>query len=293
MPLSPYWSGQDSLWKTPGNHSRLRWRPRAGNLFTTHTPVAAGFDRFSPGLMEQYLGRYASDRLHIPLRNLLAFGRGNPDDGSEFFNMAYLAIRGSGAVTGVSRLHGTVSRQIFLPLFPRWPQEEIPVGYVTNGVHTPSWDSAEADELWTKAAGKDRWLGEQAGLERDIRKVSDGDLWKCRATARRSLVEYVRQRHFLEMSRSGAPPEAIEHTKRVFDPNALTLGFARRFASYKRPTLLLHDQEHSFVFCLIHIDRFNLSLPAKRIRPIAMVKRWCGIGHILPDGRRSSRIWYS
>ena len=120
---------------------------RAGNLFTTHTPVAAGFDRFSPAPIEQYLGWYAKERLHISLQELLALGRANPNDPSEYFNMAYLCSRGSGAVDGVSRLHGAVSRQIFASLFPRWPLDEVPVGYVTNGVHTPSWDSAEADTL--------------------------------------------------------------------------------------------------------------------------------------------------
>jgi glycogen phosphorylase len=216
---------------------------RAGNLFTTHTPVAAGFDRFSPALIEKYLGHYAKERLHISLNELLALGRGNPNDSGEYFNMAYLALRGSGAVNGVSRLHGAVSRRIFSSLFPRWPVDEVPVGHVTNGVHMPSWDSAEADNLWTKAAGKDCWKTETESLVQEIRRVSDGEIWQCRATARRELVEYVRQRLPRELAVSGASPEAIERAKQVFDPNALTLGFARRFAAYKRPTLLLHDVE--------------------------------------------------
>ncbi|MGD0141034.1 MAG: alpha-glucan family phosphorylase [Tepidisphaeraceae bacterium] len=216
---------------------------RAGNLFTTHTPVAAGFDRFSPALMEQYLGPYARERLHISLHDLLALGRANPNDPSEYFNMAYLALRGSGAVNGVSRLHGAVSRQIFAPLFPRWPLDEVPVGYVTNGVHTPTWDSAEADDLWTKFAGKERWMGETENLERDIRRVPDNELWQCRATARRELVEYVRQRLPPQLAVSGASPDKIDRAKHVLDPNALTLGFARRFAAYKRPNLLLHDAD--------------------------------------------------
>ena len=115
---------------------------RAGNLFTTHTAVAAGFDRFAPALIEQYLGAYAEKKLGISLHDLLALGRQNPADSSEPFNMAYLAIRGSGAVNGVSRLHGEVSRRLFLPLFPRWPEDEVPIGHVTNGVHMPTWDSA-------------------------------------------------------------------------------------------------------------------------------------------------------
>ena len=119
---------------------------RAGNLFTTHTAVGAGFDRFAPALIEQYLGRYIEGELGISLQHFLALGRRNRDDASESFNMAHLAIRGSGAINGVSKLHGKVSRQLFEPLFPRWPEEEVPVGFVTNGVHMPSWDSAEADE---------------------------------------------------------------------------------------------------------------------------------------------------
>src|SRR5208282_1710769 len=110
---------------------------RAGNLFTTHTAVAAGFDRFDPSLIEQYLGRYAKEKIDISVHSLLALGRQNPNDSSESFNMAYLAIRGSGAANGVSRLHGEVSRQLFEPLFPRWPADEVPVGHVTNGVHVP------------------------------------------------------------------------------------------------------------------------------------------------------------
>ena len=115
---------------------------RAGNLFTTHTAVAAGFDRFAPGLVEHCLGGYARNQLGISLDDLLALGRRNPDDPAEDFNMAYLAIRGSGAVNGVSRLHGEVSRHLFAPLFSRWPMEDIPVAHVTNGVHMPTWDSA-------------------------------------------------------------------------------------------------------------------------------------------------------
>ena len=111
---------------------------RAGNLFTTHTAVAAGFDRFDPALIEQYLGGYAQETLGISLHDLLALGRENPNDASEPFNMAYLAIHGSGAVNGVSRLHGQVSRHLFEPLFPHWPEGEVPVGHVTNGVHMPT-----------------------------------------------------------------------------------------------------------------------------------------------------------
>jgi glycogen phosphorylase len=216
---------------------------RSGNLFTTHTPVAAGFDRFAPVLIEQYLGGYAEQKLGLTLHDLLALGRQNPNDSSESFNMAYLAIRGSGAVNGVSRLHGQVSRRIFTPLFPRWPKEEVPIGHVTNGVHMPTWDSAPADDLWTEACGKDRWLGEVETLDRDIRRVSDVKLWQFRTVASRSFVEYARERLSRQLAASGASPEAVDGAKHLFDPNSLTLGVARRFATYKRPNLLLHDPE--------------------------------------------------
>jgi len=216
---------------------------RAGNLFTTHTAVAAGFDCFAPALIEQYLGGYAEQKLGITLHELLALGRRNPDDSSENFNLAYLAVRGSGAVNGVSRLHGKVSRRLFEPLFPRWPRDEVPVGHVTNGVYMPSWDSAPADDLWTEACGKDRWLGTTETLEHDIRRVSDARLWHFRTVAGKSLVEYARKRLSRQLAASGASPEAVNDAKRLFDPSALTLGFARRFATYKRPNLLLHDPE--------------------------------------------------
>ena len=179
---------------------------RAGNLFTTHTAVPAGFDRFDPALIEHYLGRYAQEKLGIPIRDLLALGRQNANDSSEKFNMAYLAIRGSGAVNGVSRLHGQVSRHIFAPLFPHWPENEVPVGYVTNGVHVPTWDSAPADDLWTTACGKDRWLGTKKTLEQDARRCSDATLWQFRTAASTSLVEFARARLARQLTATGAEP---------------------------------------------------------------------------------------
>jgi starch phosphorylase len=215
---------------------------RAGNLFTTHTAVAAGFDRFPPDLIEQYLGGYAR-KLGVTLRDLLALGRQNPDDPSESFNMAYLAIRGSGAVNGVSRLHGKVSRHLFEPIFPHWPEDEIPVGHVTNGVHMPTWDSEAADDLWTEACGKGRWLGTTETLGEDIRCVSAARLWQFRIAASQSFVACVRERLSRQLAAAGAPAEEVAEAGHLFDPNVLTLGFARRFASYKRPNLLLHDPE--------------------------------------------------
>ena len=216
---------------------------RAGNLFTTHTPVEAGFDRFDPGLIAWYLKNYAEQRLSISLQDLMALGRRDRTDSSEPFNMAYLAVRGSGAVNGVSQLHGQVSRRIFQVLFPRWPEIEVPVTYVTNGVHTPTWDSAPADDLWEAACGKGPWHGATASVEHDVRKVSDSDLWQLRTDSRRALVHYVRRRHAQQVAIRGASAEEVAQAAQVLDPDTLTLGFARRFASYKRPNLLLHDSE--------------------------------------------------
>ena len=216
---------------------------RAGNLFTTHTAVAAGFDCFPENLIAQYLGRYATDKLGISLQDLMALGRADRNDRSEPFNMAYLAMRTCGSVNGVSRLHGEVSRHLFQPLFPGWPTAEVPIGHVTNGVHMPTWDSAMADQLWTEACGQDRWQGTAKSLEQKIRQVSDTRLWQFRSEASRALVAYVRARYQKQLAVAGAPADQVAAAGQVFTPQALTLGFGRRFATYKRPDLLLHDPE--------------------------------------------------
>jgi starch phosphorylase len=221
---------------------------RAGNLFTTHTPIEAGFDRFPPALIEQRLGPGAQDALGIGVQELLALGRANPHDAHEPFNMAYLAMRGSRAINGVSRLHGHVSRSLFQPLFPRWPQGEVPVGYVTNGVHAQSWASEAAEQLWSDACGRERLQGamEQGTIDTAavrIREVSDATLWELRNTARQDLVCYARMQCARQLAIAAAPLAEVEQAQQVFHPQALTLGFARRFATYKRPGLLLHDPE--------------------------------------------------
>jgi starch phosphorylase len=214
---------------------------RPGNLFTTHTAVEAGFDRFDPSLIGRYLGKYAEEKLSISVDRLLALGRRDPHDSSEPFNMAYLAIHGSGAVNGVSKLHGRVSRRLFQPLFPRWPEAEVPVTHVTNGVHTPTWDSAEADRLWELHCGKQYWYGTLADKEKDIRAATDSDLWKLRTDTCKDLVAYVRGFYGGQLAARGASPEYLAQAAQILDENTLTLGFARRFATYKRPNLLLHD----------------------------------------------------
>ncbi len=216
---------------------------RTGNLFTTHTAVAAGFDCFSPALIDLYLGEYAEKKLGISRNKLLSLGRKDPDNESESFNMAYLAIKGSGAVNGVSRLHGKVSQHIFESLFPRWTKNEVPVGSITNGIHVPSWDSREADNLWTEFCGKDRWQGMNLTLNKDIRNASDEKLWEMRSEANKALIEFAREQFWRQLIGSGHSPDSIDRAKHICDPNILTIGFARRFATYKRPNLLLHDPQ--------------------------------------------------
>jgi starch phosphorylase len=212
---------------------------RAGNVFTTHTAVSAGFDRFDPALIRKYLGHYAQDELAIPIEDLLAMGRQNRDDDSEFFNMAWLAVRSSGRINGVSKLHGQVSRHIFQALFPRWPESEVPITSVTNGIHVPTWDSAAADALWTTACGKKRWRGDRA-VEDDIRQLTDAQLWGMRSAGRKTLTDRIRVRYARQLASEGRRPSDADA---VFDEKLLTLGFARRFATYKRPNLLLHDPD--------------------------------------------------
>ncbi|RXH55890.1 Glycogen phosphorylase [Granulicella sibirica] len=212
---------------------------RGGNLFTTHTAVPAGFDRFAPELMERYLTHYAREELGVDMDDLLALGRENPRDQSEPFNMAYLAVRGSTHVNGVSKLHGQVSREIFQSLYPRWPQSEVPIGSVTNGVHVPSWDSEGADDLWTETCGLERWHGEEPDVSR-VRQLTDSQVWNMRVSGRTSLIDSARQRYARQLASHGiAATDVID----LFSPETLTIGFARRFATYKRPNLLLNDPE--------------------------------------------------
>jgi starch phosphorylase len=240
----PFW---DALWAT-----------RAGNVFTTHTPVAAGFDTFPLALLNKY-GRDYGPQLGVDAGSIAALGRLHPRDTSEPFNMAYAAARTCARMNGVSALHAAVSRRIFAPLFPRWPEEDVPVTHVTNGVHVPTWDSAWADRLWTRACGKERWLGSGSELAEAIGTVSDSDLWAFRGAERGDLVAYARRRLAQQLGQRGADPAAIRAAGEALDPNALTIGFARRFTAYKRPNLLLRQPERL------------LGLLTDRSRPVQLI----------------------
>ena len=251
---------------------------RAGNLFTTHTPVEAGFDRFAPSLIERYLKEYAREKLSISFDDLLALGRRDRLDSSEPFNMAYLAIRGSGAINGVSKLHGQVSRRLFQPLFPRWPEAEVPVTHVTNGVHAASWDSAETDRLWELACGKRCWCGTLEEMEKAIRAVDDFNLWQLREENRKDLVEYVRRLDGRQLASRGESTEDVAQAAQILDENVLTLGFARRFAAYKRPNLLLHDPER-LIKILTNQERPVQLVLAGKAHPLdtegqEMIRQW-------------------
>lgn len=216
------------------------WASRAGNVFTTHTPVAAGFDLFPVEMLRKYLVCLKAewDDPDVSVDDLLALGQIEPGDA---FNMAYLAERGSALTLGVSRLHGEFSRRIFQPLFPRIPNCEVPIGYVTNGVHIPTWDSAPADRIWSEATGNDRWRSTPDDLSERIATVSDEEIWAMRGEGRHRLVQIARERVRTQLSERGLTADAGARVDGVLDPNILTIGFARRFTEYKRPTLLLRD----------------------------------------------------
>jgi starch phosphorylase len=218
------------------------WATRIGNVFTTHTPVAAAFDKYPSELITKY-GRTYAEEIDIPGSELLGFGRLDPRDESEPFNLAYLAARTCGRINGVSRLHGEVSRRIFHGLYPRWPESQVPVSHITNGVHVPSWDSPWADAIWTETCGKNRWMGMVDTHAEAIRALDDETIWSMVGGERHDLVRYARERLARQLAQRGESAEVIREAEDVLDPNTLTIGFARRFTEYKRPNLLLRDPE--------------------------------------------------
>jgi len=266
--------------KTPLSFHEALWATRAGNVFTTHTAVSSAFDRFGAGFVEEHLPyvRIYAERLGISLPEILALGRRNPDDVNESFNLAYLAIRGCATTNGVSALHGVISRRLFQDLFPRWPEHEVPITHVTNGVHTPTWDSPPVDRLWETWCGKDRWRGDQMDAGAGMTKVPDEELWACRNEARATLVDVVRHRLGRQLAFRGEQSRFVDDAKSVLDPNALTLGFARRFTEYKRPALLLRDRARL------------IRLLTDRDRPVQLLV--AGKAHPSDElGKRAIREW--
>jgi len=215
----------------------------AGLVFTTHTPVPAGHDHFPPELIERYLGEYARE-LGLGLNGFLALGRKNPADGRETFGMTTLALKLAAHANGVSRLHGQVSRRMWQELWPGVPEEEIPIGYVTNGVHFQSWISLEMNQLFERYLGP-RWREEPAdrALWQEVWRIPSEELWRTHQRRRERLVNFARYRLREQLVQQGATEAELEAALGVLDPDALTIGFARRFATYKRATLIFSDPE--------------------------------------------------
>lgn len=241
------------------SYSEARQLAAAGNVFTTHTPVAAGFDRFDPWLMEKYFREY-SECLRLSFERLLGFGRQNQLDSNEPFNMANLAARHSSCANGVSRLHGHVTRKMVHSMWSGYPLDEVPIGHVTNGVHMRSWISMEMSALLDRYLGP-RWAkdpADKAVWER-IDRIPDQELWRVHQIRRERLIHYARARLARQIKQRGGSNAEITVAEGVLAPDALTIGFARRFATYKRATLLMRD-----------FERFNRILTGER-RPVQVL----------------------
>lgn len=223
------------------SYYQARQATSAGNIFTTHTPVPAGFDLFDPWLMGKYFGEYVK-HLGLTMDQLLAYGRQNPQDAGESFNMAILAARHSSSANGVSHLHGEVTRRMNRRMWPGYALDEIPIGYVTNGVHTRSWVSLEMSALLDRYLGP-RWADDPAdgAIWQGIDRVPDQELWRVHQIRRERLVHYARARLASQLAQRGASDAEVTAARGALNPDTLTIGFARRFATYKRADLLLRD----------------------------------------------------
>jgi len=212
----------------------------ASLVFTTHTPVEAGHDYFHPDLMSRYFGSMAQD-LGLSMFDFLALGRRDPNGE---FCMTALALRLAARANGVSKLHGEVSRKMWQSLWPGVPVEEIPIGHVTNGVHFRSWISAEFNQLYDRYLGPS-WREEPANREvwNRVQSIPAEELWRTHERRRERLVAMARRRVHDQRQQRGAPQAELEAAAEVLDPDTLTIGFARRFATYKRATLILRDMD--------------------------------------------------
>jgi glycogen phosphorylase len=214
---------------------------RAGSVFTTHTPVPAGIDRFPRDLMEHYFAGFAAE-CGIGFDELMALGRRADEPDETRFNMAVMGLRLAARRNGVAKLHGEVSRRMFAGLWPDVPVDEVPIGSVTNGVHAPTWISPELDDLLTRHVLPE-WDGAPAAEWARITDVGDEELWRAMQQGRERLVMFVRDRLRRCRLAQGFSTSDVTWTNGVLDPTVLTVGFARRFATYKRATLLLSQPE--------------------------------------------------
>jgi starch phosphorylase len=212
-------------------------------IFTTHTPVPAGHDRFSSDLIEEHLGPLR-DELGLSHDNLMGFGRVSSNDYQETFCMTVLGLKLSRRANAVSSLHGDVSREMWWNLFPDKPQDAVPIGHITNGVHVPSWLAPQMSRLYDRYLGIG-WQGKlrSARTWEGIEAVDDGELWETHLALKTQLIEFARRRACEQAERRGEPQEELLKLSKLLSPDALTIGFARRFATYKRANLILADIE--------------------------------------------------
>ena len=223
------------------NEARLA--AAAGIVFTTHTPVEAGHDRFASHLMDTYLTPFAERELQISRRDFLGLGRQDAANDNEKFGMTKLALRTCAVCNGVAKLHGEVSRKMWQDLWPGIPEHEVPIGHVTNGVHVASWLSSDMKQLLDRYLGP-RWRSEPGDkrIWSRVDQIPGAALWRTHVLRRERLIDLARKRVRLQRERVGAPQSEQRAAAAILDPQALTIGFARRFATYKRATLLLRDR---------------------------------------------------
>jgi starch phosphorylase len=218
-------------------------RVAAQVVFTTHTPVPAGHDRFSPHLVEEHLGPLR-DALGLSYEGLLGFGRVNPYDHGEEFCMTVLALKSCRRANAVSSLHGHVSRSMWMPLYPGLREDHVPIGHITNGVHVSTWLAPQIGQMYERHLGAD-WLSRSTSsdLWNAIDGIDDGEIWEVHQTLKSRLIDFTRRRAVRQAERRGEPSSVLSQMRRALSPDALTIGFARRFATYKRANLLLRDLE--------------------------------------------------
>jgi glycogen phosphorylase len=216
---------------------------RSSSVFTTHTPVPAGNDHFDPQLVRTYLKPMA-DQLGLGMEDLLALGRQNPGDRHETFCMTVMALRLAQFANGVSELHGHVSRKMWQRIWPGVPVEEVPISHITNGIHTRSWQCMELARLYERYLGP-RWYDKPTNhmVWERVTRIPDAELWRAHERMRERLVGYVRRKLREQYEARGANRANIAAAREALDPEALTIGFGRRFATYKRANLLLSDPE--------------------------------------------------
>ena len=223
--------------------SEAREIVKAGNIFTTHTPVEAGIDHFPPELIDKFFSRYFKS-LGISYGEFMSLGRMGPKTEQESFCMAVLAFKLAGHANGVSQLHGDVSRKMWKNAWPELPEEQLPLTSITNGVHTRTWMSSHMASLLIRYLGT-RWMEDPTDHNswRRIAKIPDAEIWRTQLSGREKLVDFARKRLKEQLIKVGATTKEIATAEEVLDPEILTIGFARRFATYKRGTLLLRDPD--------------------------------------------------